>query len=54
MCPVEKKAVIIIRTNPGLTKEGFYKHLKVKLDDILFPEGAPRGVYYNYYTNRSN
>lgn len=42
----------LIRDNPNLSKEEFYKTLKPKLDKF-FPELKVRGVYYNFYINRS-
>ncbi len=41
------------------TRDDFYhkivangQTLKEILDTILFPNGAPRGTYYNYFSNR--
>ena len=50
----EIRALKEIKCNKGLNREDFYATLKPSLDEIIFPNGASRGVYYNYYTNRSN
>ncbi|MDN5629324.1 MAG: hypothetical protein L0G38_07145 [Lactococcus sp.] len=52
MSSQEIRAIKEIKANKGLTRDEFYKILKSTLDGIIFPGGAPRGVYYNYYKNR--
>lgn len=54
MSSLELRALKEIKGNKGLNRDDFYAKLKPSLDKIIFPNGAPRGVYYNYYTNRSN
>ena len=54
MSSQEIRAIKEIKANKGLNRDDFYTTLKSTLDEIIFPNGAPRGVYYNYYTNRSN
>lgn len=49
---IQKQIEKLISQNPNLSRSDFYSILNPKLDHLLFPNGAPRGTYYNFYTNR--